>query len=48
MRLRVRDRELDGLRRGRRLAPQYRGIEVEQGRDEFPAIVQRGRSDERT
>ena len=38
---RVRERELDGLRWGRRLAPQDRGIEVEKGGDEFPAIVQR-------
>ena len=41
MRPRIGERELDGLRWGRRLAPQYRGIEVEKGGDEFPAIVQR-------
>ena len=44
--LRVRERELDGLRLGRRLAPQECGIEVEKGGDEFPAIVQRCRPDE--
>ena len=43
---RVGERELDGLRRGRRLAAQDRGIEVEKGGDEFPAVVQRGRPDE--
>ena len=46
VRLRVGERELDGLRWRRRLAPQDRGIEVEKGGDEFPAIVQRGRPDE--
>jgi hypothetical protein len=46
LRLCIRERELEGLRRGRRLPPQYRGIEVEQGRDEFPAIVQRGHFDQ--
>ena len=44
--LRVRERKLDGLRLGRRLAPQECGIEVEKGDDEFPAIVQRCRPDE--
>ena len=42
----VGERELDGLRRGRRLAPQDRGIEVEKGGDEFPAVFQRGRPDD--
>ena len=46
VRVRVRERELDGLRRRRRLAPQDCGIEVEKGGDEFPAIVQRRRLDE--
>ena len=41
-----REREFDGLRWRRRLAPQYRGIEVEQRRDEFPAILQRGPLDD--
>ena len=44
--VRVSDRELDGLRWRRRLAPQYRGIEVEKGGDEFSAIVQRCALDE--
>ena len=35
-----------GLRLRRRLAPQDCRIEVEQGGDDFPAIVQRGRPDE--
>ena len=39
VRVRVRECELDGLRWGRRLAPQDCGIEVEKGADEFPAIV---------
>ena len=43
---RVGERELDGLRRRRRLAAQDRGIQVEQDGDEFPAVVQRGRPDE--
>ena len=38
---RVGERELDGLRLRRRLAPQDRGIEVEKGDDEFAAILQR-------
>ena len=47
VRVRVRERELDGLRRRRRLAPQECGIEVEKSDDEFFAIVQRGFPDER-
>src|SRR4051812_44455833 len=43
---RVCEREFDGLRSRRRLAPQYRGIEVEKGGDEFPAILQRGPADD--
>src|SRR5919197_2698721 len=35
------ERELDGLRLRRRLAPQDRGTEVEEGGDELAAIVQR-------
>src|SRR5690349_15799579 len=43
---RVREGKLDGLRWGRRLAPQYRGIEIEQSGDELPAIFQRRGPDE--
>ena len=44
--IRIRERKLDGLRWGRRLAPPDRGIEVEQGGDDFSAIVERCRPDE--
>jgi hypothetical protein len=43
---RVGECELDGLRLGRWLTPQERGIEVEKGDYEVPAVVQRGRCDE--
>ena len=46
MRVRVSECVLDGLRRRWRLAPQYRGIEIEQGGNDGPAIVQGGRPDE--
>ena len=45
---RVRERKLDRLRWGRRLAPQKRGIEVDKGADDVPTIVQRCRTDEPT
>src|SRR5262245_20150829 len=38
---RVRERELDGLRCGRRLMPQDRRIEVEKSGDEFLATLER-------
>ena len=41
MRPRVGKRELDGLCLRRRLAPLDRGIEVEKGGDELPAVLQR-------
>ncbi len=44
--VRVRECELDGLRRGRWLAPQYRGIEIEKRGDESPAAVERCAADE--
>src|SRR5215469_11002630 len=43
---RVCDCELEGLRSQRWLAPQESGIQVEQRRDEFPAIAQRSPLDE--
>ena len=46
VRIRVGDCVLDSLRRGRRLAPQYCGIEVEKRADECLAIVQRRDFDE--
>jgi hypothetical protein len=39
VRRRVRERELDGLRLRRRLAPQDCGSEVEKDADEFPAVL---------
>src|SRR5262245_57446386 len=45
VRLVVGERELDGLRWQRRLAPQNCGIEIEQGGDDGFAIVQDGRAD---
>ena len=42
--VRVRECELDGLRRGGGWCRSMRGIEVEKGDDEFPAIVQRCRA----
>lgn len=44
--LRVRERELDGLRCSWRLTPQDRGIEIEKNGDELLAILQRGRLDD--
>jgi hypothetical protein len=48
MRLRVRERDFDGLVWRRRLAPQNRGLEVEQRGNDGPAIVQRRDPDELT